>query len=104
MSDHHDFAGADNRLGAREGPAGVLDALDDAIHVVEVFPNESPNTGVLRYGLVLAVAIAIVALWSFAWAVVDVRHSEVGNLGLEDVGDVVVEDGYRVAPTHRQSA
>ena len=104
MTDHHDFAGADNRLGAREGSAGVLDALDDAIHIVEVFPNESPNTRVLRYGLVLAVAIAIVTLQSFAWAVVDVRHGEVRDFGLKDIGDIVVEYGYRVAPTHRQGA
>ena len=56
------------------------------------------------YGLVVAVAVAIVAFGALAWAIVNVGNSEVGNLGLKNVGDVVVEDGYRVTPTHGQGA
>ena len=104
MANDHDFASADDGLGSREGAAGVLDALDDAIHVVEVLPHKSSNAGVLQYGLVLAIVIAIVAFWSFASAVVDAWYCEIGDFRLKDIGDIVVEDGYHVAPTHRQGA
>ena len=67
-----------------------------------MFPNESPNAGVLRYGLVLAVAIAVVALRAFARTIVYVGYGEVRDFGLKDIGDIVVEYGHGVRPAHGQ--
>ena len=53
MAENYDLGGAENELLAREGAAGVLHALTDAVEDVEVIANEATDVRVLGYAFVI---------------------------------------------------
>ena len=76
--------------------------LYDPRDIVEMFPHESSDPRVLRNRLVTAVWATIVGLWTLHRHIVDVRCRNVRDFVLENEGDVVVENGYRIRPAHRK--
>ena len=40
-------------------------------------------------------------LWAFNAYVVNEAEYIIGDLGLQDKGDVVIENGYQISPSHR---
>ena len=67
-----------------------------------MFPHESPYSGVRCDRLVGPILSPIVVLRALDWDVVEVGQGQVRNLGLQDVRNVLVENGHRVGPPHGQ--
>ena len=55
MSENSNLQHANDRLITGECSAAVLHSLDDAIHVLKVFPYESVNSRIFRNSLELAI-------------------------------------------------
>ena len=77
-----------------ERPAAILHALNHAIRALEMLPNESSDAGVVGVRFVASVGRFVTSCRSANWNVVDERNRGVGDFGLQDVGDVVVENRY----------
>ena len=77
-----------------ERPAAILHALNHAIRTLEMLPNESSDARVVGVRFVAAVGRFVTSCWSTNWNVVDEWNRGVGDFGLQDVGDVVVENRY----------
>ena len=97
MTDNRCLSGDEDGLHPRERSTSVAHPRYDSIQVLEVLPDESTDTTVLGENFA-----AVVTSWSLDWYVVDVGHRKLGDFGLEDIRDVVVEYRYRVRPTHGQ--
>ena len=67
--------------------------MNNTIEVLEVLPNESPDAGVLRYSFFFFIFLNVSSCWAMYWNIVNVRLCNMRNFGLNDVGDVVMEDG-----------
>ncbi|CAK5265185.1 unnamed protein product [Mycena citricolor] len=61
-----------------------------------MFPDKPADPIVLRNGLIPSSGQLVTRLRSSDWRIVNVRYRELGDLGLQDEGDVVVKDWYRV--------
>ena len=102
VSDDEELFRDEQRLLARKRTAAIFHASDDASDVLEVLPDESANARVLGTAFPVAISCAIVGRWPLDRDVVDIRNGPLRSLSLEDVGDVVVENGNGVGPTHRK--
>jgi hypothetical protein len=80
----------------------ILHALDHSIKSLEVFPNEVTNSGILRNCFVCAVVGDVVSRGTADRYVVYEGNGGVGDFGLKDICDIVMEDRYRICPTHRK--
>jgi len=78
----------------------ILHPLHYAVESLKVLPNEATNTRILGVHLVRSVCLNIMGRWALDWHIVDIRNSRMRYLGLQDVGNIVVKDRYRVGPTH----
>ena len=76
--------------------------MDDAIEVLEVFPDKLPDVWVFRYAFLCTVGEDVSSFGTSKRDVVNVQNGDVRDFGLEDIRDVIEEDGDRVHPTHRQ--
>ena len=75
--------------------------LNDAIEVLEMFPNESSDARIFWDCLFFAVVLEISRCGSSYWYVVDVGLCNMRYFGSEDVSHVIVKDGNRICPSHR---
>ena len=75
--------------------------LNNSVKVLEMFLNKASNAGVFWYCLRLAVFLNISGHWASNRYVVDIWLSHVRNFLLKDMSDVVMEDWYRIGPSHR---
>lgn len=83
-----------------ECATAVLHPLNDSVGALEVFPNKSPDAGVVRVHLVAAIGCLVSRGQTTNGNIVDERYRRVGDLGLEDMSDIVMENWYRVCPSH----
>ena len=67
-----------------------------------MFPNESANARVFRDRLVRTVGQAIIAAGALSHDVVHIDCGLFGDLVAQDIGNIVVEYGHGVRPTHRK--
>jgi hypothetical protein len=67
-----------------------------------VFPNKPVYAWVLQNSLVRVVNILVCSHWSLDGYIIDIRDGDMRDFGLQNEGDVIVEDQYRVCPTHRE--
>ena len=102
MADNRDFGRAERRLVSRKCSSAVLHPLNHPIEALKVLPHKSSYAGVVGMRLKAAVRKFVSGRWTPNWDVVDERNGGVGDFWLEDVGDVVVEDRYRIRPSHGQ--
>jgi len=77
----------------------MSEAMDDAVDVVEVLPNEASDAGILGDGFKLALGGLITRSRSLDGGVIDERFGDMGNLWLQDEGDITMEDGDGVGGT-----
>ena len=85
-----------------ECAAVVLYPLNDLVGALEVFPNKSPDARVVGVHLVAAIRCLVLCGWTVNENIVNERYCHVGDLGLEDMSDIVVENWYQVCPSHRK--
>jgi hypothetical protein len=91
VSDRYDFFGAQRGLESAEGASAIFDTLHNSIEVLEMFPDESADPRIVWDAFFGAVRKEILLRGASDRDVVDIRNSGVGDFGLEDAGDVVVE-------------
>ena len=94
--------GTQNGLLPAESSSRVLHPLHHPIHILHVLPDEPPDSLVLRYRLISSSFQLVACLWSSDRHIIDVWLSHLGNFISQDVGNVLVKDGHRVGPSHRQ--
>jgi hypothetical protein len=102
VSNCYDLLRAENRFGAAKRTAAVFDPLHNVIETLKVLPDKSTDAWVGGNALLGTVGKYIPPLGSSDRDVVDVRNCGVGDFGLEDMGDVVMEYGDGVGPAHGQ--
>ena len=102
MPDYYQIVIDDNRLQSQESSSCVAHTIEDSVDVLEVLPDKAPDPRVPHDGLVSPVGALVNRLRPPEGYVVDIQHSVVRNFLLEDVCHIIVEDGDRVRPTHRQ--
>jgi hypothetical protein len=71
------------------------------MEVVEVLPNEASDAGIFRDDLKGAILKLVVSRQAFDGAVIGEQESGVQNLGLENEGDVAMEDCHGIGPALR---
>ena len=69
-----------------------LDTLDNPMYSLEMFPDESMNTGITGKHLVGSIRKLIARLWTFNWNIISKGLSPVRNLGTQDMSDVTLEN------------
>ena len=69
-----------------------LDTLDNPMYSLEMFPDESTNTGITGKRLVGSIRKLIARLWTFNWNIISKGLSPVRNLGTQDMSDVTLEN------------
>jgi hypothetical protein len=57
---------------------------------------------VLWYGLVRVVDFLVHSRRSLDRYIIDAGDGDMRDFGLQDEGDIVMEDQYRIGPTHRE--
>ena len=67
-----------------------------------MFPDESPDAWVFRYEFLCTIGEDVSSFRTSKPDVIDIWNGDVGDFGLEDIHDVIVENGDRVHSTHRQ--
>ena len=76
--------------------------LDDVVEVLEMLPNKPADSDVLQDCLEGAIGGLVSGCGTLDGDIVDVGDCVLGNLRLEDVCYVVMEDGDSISPTHRE--
>ena len=77
MSKYHDLFCAKKRFGSRESTTAIFHALNNAVEVLEVFPDESADAWVLGNGFKGTVLENISRFRPFDWNIVDERYCDV---------------------------
>ena len=76
--------------------------LDDVVEVLKVLPDKAADPTVLWDCREGAISGLVSRCGTSDGDIVDVGDRVLGNLWLKDVRHVVMEDGDRVSPTHRE--
>ena len=74
--------------------------LDNAVEVLKVLPDEAADATILRDCFEGAVGGLVSCCRTMNGYIINVGDRILGNLWLEDVHHVVMEDGDSVSPTH----
>ena len=69
-----------------------------------MFPDESTDSWIFGGDFVATIGLPIVVFRTLDWYVVDIGDSDVGNFGLEDEVDIVIEDQNRIRPPHQKGS
>jgi len=72
------------------------------VEVLEVFPDKVADFWIVRYAFFGTVSKVVSPCWAVDRDVIDVRYHSVRYFGLQNVGNIVVENRNRVSPAHRQ--
>jgi hypothetical protein len=87
-----EFFHTKSHLKTGEGAARILHALDYAIDILEVLPNEEANTGIFGDSLVGTIRLAIIGVGSLNREIIDKRNGDMRDFRLENMGDVFVKN------------
>jgi hypothetical protein len=98
VAQNYDFWYCYEQFCGRDGGASAAEAVEDAMEVEQVLPDKLSNAGVIWDGLVLTTIDFVSRRGSFDAAVVDVWPGDVGDLGFQQEGDVLVKDCPCVSP------
>jgi len=98
VSENDNFRDSNKELLSGDSGAGTAEAMEDAIDVVEVFPHELVDKGVVGSGGEAAVVSLVTRGRTFDAAVIDVGPGNIRDFGLEEEGDVLMEDRASVRP------
>ena len=99
MPENDNFGARDNDLLGGDHGSGTAEVMENAVHILKVFPDELVDARVVWNGLIITVVSLIASGWPFDGSVVHKCAGDVGNLGGKDEGNIVMKDGYCVSPT-----
>jgi hypothetical protein len=78
-----------------------VEAVENAMEVVEVLPNEASDARIFGDNLKGAILKLVASQQAFDGAVISKRESSVQNLRLENEGDIAMEDCHGIGPALR---
>ena len=81
MPEDDDFGACDDKLLGGDCGSGTAEAIEDAVDVLEVFPDESADSGILWDGLIVTILCLVAGLRSLDSGVVYKRVGNVRDLG-----------------------
>jgi hypothetical protein len=94
-----DFWDGDGDLLGRDSGTGAEEVVEDAMDIVQVFPNEAADLWVSRSGFVPTILGLIVCHGPFDAGVVYKGNGGVWDFRLEDKQDVAMEDRDSACPS-----
>ena len=103
MADHDYFFSTQGGLEAAEGATAIFDALYYAVEVLEVLPDEAANAWVVRDAFFGAIGQHISLCRTADQDIVNVGNSCIGNFGLKNISDIVMEYRNGVRSPHQES-
>jgi hypothetical protein len=103
MAYDEDFGATELALGARPSAADILHALHEPIESHEMFPDKPANAGVLGDSFEDTIGAFVAGSWTKSGGIIKERNGVFGYLVFEDVGDISLENGDRVTPSHWNS-
>jgi hypothetical protein len=103
VTQNHDFGNCDEQLFGRYSGTSTVQAVKDVMYAVDVLPDELANAGVIGNCFVAVVLSFVACRWAFDGAVIHKWSGSVGDFGLEDKCDIVVEDSYCISPPLRKA-
>jgi hypothetical protein len=98
VAQNYDFWYCYEQLRGRDSGAGTAEVVEDVMEVEQVLPDKPSDAGVIWDGLVLTTVDFVSCRRSFDAAVVDVWPGDMGDLGFQQEGDVLVKDCPCVSP------
>jgi hypothetical protein len=98
VAQNYDFWYCYEQLHGRDGGASTAEVVEDAMEVEQVLPDKLSDAGVIWDGLVLTTVDFVSHCGSFDAAVVDVQPGNMGDLGFQQEGDVLMKDHPCVGP------
>src|SRR5487761_1177110 len=99
VSEDDYFGDCYEQLLGRNCGSGASEAVEDAVYIVKVLPDEAAHLIVLGDCLESAVVGLVASRRPFDAAVVHKGPRDIGDLRLEDKGDVFVKDGTSIGPS-----
>ena len=103
MSENISARNTNEGLLPAESRAVGFDTLNNPVNSLEMFPDEPSDSGIPRHGLERTIGKLVAGLWTFDRDIVGKRLGPIGNLGTQDMGDITLENGGGVGPTHREN-
>lgn len=100
MADHKSSRRTESRLGTRERPTHMLDALNDMVDICKVLPYTAPNAAIFWDGLITPIWKFIMRRRTFNRNIIDKWDSDMGNFVLKEVYHVAMLDLHRVCVAH----
>ncbi len=104
MSEDNDFRYCNEELFGRDGGTSTAKAVEDAMDIKEVQPDEFVNARIIRQSLIAIITSFKASHRSFDAAVIHKWPGHIRNFWLQDKSDIFVEDCNSISPTHRQSS
>ena len=92
--------GAEDEFVTREGATTILHLLKNTIQKLKELPKHQTNVRVVRI-LSRHTVNKFPVLWAFNTNVVNEAEYIMGDLRLQDEGDIIMEDGHQVSPSYR---
>jgi hypothetical protein len=99
VAEDNDFWDCNKKLFSRNSGSGTVEAVEDAVQVIEVFPDEFADAGVVGNHFEAAIGCFILGGGTFDAAVVHKRVSDVRDFQLEDESNFVMKDANGISPT-----
>ena len=98
LSDNDDFRMAHKELLSRDCGSSMLEAVQDVIYVVTMFPNKMADVGILRDCFIRAIWLFVTCVWAQDIDVIlKVGHNI--DLVLEDECNIILKNSRGVCPT-----
>jgi hypothetical protein len=99
VAEDNDFWDCNKKLFSGNSGSGTAEAVEDAVHIVEVFPDEFADAGVVGNCFEAAIGCFILGGRAFDAAVIHERASDVRDFQLKDEGNIVMKDANSISPT-----
>jgi hypothetical protein len=103
VAENDDFWNCNKKFLSGNGSSSTMEAVEDAVHINEVFPNEPVDTGIVGDSFVTAAGSFIARSGAFNAAVVHKGAGNMWDFGLENKGNVVMEYANGVGPALRKA-
>jgi hypothetical protein len=98
VAQNYDFWYCYEQFCSRDGGTGTAEVVEDAMEVEQVLPDKLSNAGVIWDGLILTTIDFVSHRRSLDAAVIDVWPGDVGDLGFQQEGDILVKDHPGIGP------
>jgi hypothetical protein len=98
VAQNYDFWYCYKQFCGRDSGASTVEAVEDVMEVEQVLPDKLLNARVIWDGLVLTSIDFVSRRGSFDAAVINIQPGDMGDLGFQQKGDVLMKDHPCIGP------